>query len=56
MEGLAITPDEKTLVGIMQSTMYNPNSKVKNLDVVRIVTINLENGKLAQYLYRQEKT
>ncbi|WP_370978304.1 esterase-like activity of phytase family protein [Agaribacterium sp. ZY112] len=56
MEGLAITPDEKTLVGIMQSTMYNPSSAVKALDIVRIVTINTETGSVAQYLYKQEKT
>ena len=30
MEGLTITPDQKTLVGIMQSTMDNPNSTVRN--------------------------
>ncbi|MDO6683623.1 esterase-like activity of phytase family protein [Oceanobacter sp. 5_MG-2023] len=56
MEGLAVTPDEKTLVGIMQSTMYNPSSTVKDLDIVRIVTVNTETGSVAQYLYRQEKT
>ena len=55
MEGLAITPDEKTLVGIMQSTMYNPNSAVKNLNIVRIVTVNTETGAVSQYLYQQEK-
>ncbi|WP_328187549.1 esterase-like activity of phytase family protein [Marinobacter sp. OP 3.4] len=55
MEGLAITPDEKTLVGIMQSTMYNPSSAVKDLDITRIVTVNLESGDIGQYLYRQEK-
>lgn len=55
MEGLAITPDQKTLVGIMQSTMYNPSSSVKDLDVTRIVSINLENGTVKQYLYKQEK-
>jgi secreted PhoX family phosphatase len=55
MEGLAITPDQKTLVGIMQSTMYNPSSAVKNLDITRIVSINLEDGKVKQYLYKQEK-
>ena len=54
MEGLAITPDQKTLVGIMQSTMYNPDSSVKNLDITRIVTVNLETGAIAQYLYKQE--
>jgi len=56
MEGLAITPDEKTLVGIMQSTMYNPSKAVKVNDLVRIVTVNLTDGSISQYLYKQEKT
>lgn len=56
MEGLAVTPDEKTLVGIMQSTMYNPSSAVKVNDIVRIVTVHLETGAVSQYLYKQEKT
>lgn len=56
MEGLAITPDEKMLVGIMQSTMYNPTKGVKVNDIVRIVTINLTDGAVSQYLYKQEKT
>lgn len=55
MEGLSITPDEKTLVGIMQSTMYLPNSSVKNLDITRIVTIDIDSGEVHQYLYKQEK-
>ncbi|MGO3701524.1 esterase-like activity of phytase family protein [Halomonas sp.] len=55
MEGLAITPDEKTLVGIMQSTLYNPGSTVKDLDITRIVTVNLDSGETGQYLYRQEQ-
>ncbi|WP_417503077.1 esterase-like activity of phytase family protein [Marinobacter sp.] len=56
MEGLTITPDEKTLVGIMQSTMYNPDSSVKDLDITRIVTVNLNTKEVGQYLYKQEKT
>ncbi|MBU2952706.1 esterase-like activity of phytase family protein [Marinobacter sp. F3R08] len=56
MEGLAITPDETTLVGIMQSTMYNPDSSVKNLNITRIVTVNLETKEVGQYLYKQDKT
>ncbi len=56
MEGLAVTPDETTLVGIMQSTMYNPSSAVKVNDIVRIVTVNLTDGAVSQYLYKQEKT
>lgn len=55
MEGLAITPDEKNLVGIMQSTMYNPSKEVKDLNIVRIVTVNLDSGAVSQYLYQQEK-
>lgn len=55
MEGLAVTLDESTLVGIMQSTMYNPTKEVKKLDVTRIVAINPKTGKTAQYLYKQNK-
>lgn len=55
MEGLAMTPDEKTLVGAMQSTMFNPDKSVKKLDVARIVAIDPATGKVAQFLYRQEK-
>ena len=55
MEGLAITPDETTLVGIMQSTMKNPDKAAQNGDIVRIVTINVTNGDTEQYVYRQEK-
>lgn len=55
MEGLAITPDETTLVGVMQSTMYNPSSAVKALDITRIVAINTQTGETKQYLYKQEK-
>lgn len=55
MEGLAITPDEKTLVGMMQSTMHLPNSSVKDLDITRIVTIDVDTGDVHQYLYKQEK-
>lgn len=54
MEGLTITPDQKTLVGIMQSTMNLPTKAVNKSTLTRIVTINLETGKVAQYLYRQE--
>lgn len=54
MEGLAITPDEKILVGIMQSTLYNPSKKeVTNPTVTRIVTFDLKTAQTHQYLYRQ---
>ncbi len=55
MEGLAITPDEKTLFGIMQSTMDLPTKAVRSLDITRIVSVNLETGAVSQYLYQQEK-
>lgn len=55
MEGLAVTPDGKTLVGIMQSTMAHPDSSVQNQTLTRIVTIKPDTGEVAQYLYRQEK-
>lgn len=54
MEGLAITPDGKTLVGIMQSNLYNPTSAIGSINLARIVTINIESGATAQYLYRQD--
>ncbi len=55
MEGLAITPDEKTLVGIMQSTMQLPSKAVQDLDITRIVTVDIATGSVHQYLYKQEK-
>ncbi|MAD46518.1 MAG: phytase esterase-like protein [Oceanospirillaceae bacterium] len=55
MEGLAVTPDQQYLVGVMQSTMYNPDSAVKDLDITRIVKISLQDGSVSQYLYKQEK-
>jgi len=52
MEGLAVTPDEKTLVGIMQSTLYNPSKKAAtNTTLARIVTFDLDTGETHQYLY-----
>jgi len=51
MEGLAITPDEKTLVGIMQSELDNPKNRK---DLTRIVTVNLETRAIKQYLYDQD--
>ncbi len=54
MEGLTITPDQKCLVGIMQSTMSNPDSSVAKSDLVRIAVINLETKGISQYLYKQE--
>ena len=52
MESLTITPDQTTLVGIIESSMDNPNKAARDADVTRIVTINLVTGQIAQYLYR----
>lgn len=55
MEGLTITPDGKTLVGVMQSNLYNPSkAAVGSINLTRIVTVNIETGATAQYLYRQD--
>lgn len=54
MEGLTITPDQKTLVGIMQSTMNLPTSAVNKSTLTRIISIDLASGKMQQFLYRQE--
>ncbi len=56
MEGLTKTPDEKYLIGIMQSTLYNPSKKdVVNNRLIRIVKFELATGKTWQYLYQQNK-
>ena len=52
MEALTITPDQMTLVGIMESSMDNPDKSGRISSLVRIVTINLVSGQIAQYLYR----
>lgn len=55
MEGLCITPDGKTLVGIMQSTMYVPTKKeATNKTLTRIVTFDIATGATKQFLYKQE--
>src|SRR6201996_6215685 len=58
MEGLAITPDGRTLVGIMQTALIqdaneaatDPNSNAANL--LRMVTIDIASGRVThQYAY-----
>lgn len=52
MEGLAITPDGKTLVGIMQSPMSNPNAAGgANSVVLRILTFDIATAATKQYVY-----
>lgn len=47
MEGLAITPDGKTLVGIMQAPLEQDTNKN-----VRIVTIDIASGTTHEYAYQ----
>lgn len=47
MEGLAITPDGKTLVGIMQASLEQDTNKI-----VRIVTIDIASGATHEYAYQ----
>lgn len=57
MEGLAITPDGKTLVGIMQSPMYNPGkTAVAGSVVLRILTFDIATGATKQYAYLMDNT
>jgi hypothetical protein len=54
MEGLTITADGSTLVGIMQSALNTPGlvGSSESFPVARIVTINLANrGDVHEYLY-----
>lgn len=55
MEGLTLTPDGKTLVGLMQSPMYNPSTAaVSGSTVLRVVTFDIATGATKQYVYLQE--
>lgn len=55
MEGLTITPDGKTLVGSMQSTLYNPSSKeIVNKKLTRLLFFDIATGRTKQYIYLQD--
>jgi hypothetical protein len=54
MEGLTITPDGSTLVGMMQSALQTPDlgsAKPANVTTLRIVTYNLKTKATHEYLY-----
>jgi uncharacterized repeat protein (TIGR01451 family) len=55
MEGLTITPDGSTLVGIMQSALQAPDMPAsvdpKKLTPLRIVTYKIATGETHEYLY-----
>ncbi|UOQ68918.1 esterase-like activity of phytase family protein [Hymenobacter volaticus] len=55
MEGLTITPDGKTLVGLLQSPLYNPTAAaVAGSTVIRILTFDIATGATKQYVYLME--
>ena len=57
MEGLTITPDGKTLVGMMQFPLYNPSSAaVSGSLVIRILTFDIASGNTKQYVYLMDKS
>ena len=52
MEGLTITPDGRTLVGIMQSALTQSDAgKPKSVAVTRIVTVDLKTKQTREYAY-----
>ncbi|BBA98970.1 hypothetical protein RVR_5395 [Actinacidiphila reveromycinica] len=54
MEGLTVTPDGSTLVGVMQSALQQPDlgtTKASKVAATRIVTVDLHTYKTKQYLY-----
>lgn len=56
MESLTITPDQSTLVGVVESSMDNPDKSGRGSSLTRIAAINLLTGQIAQYLYRLNST
>lgn len=55
MESLTITPDQSTLVGILESSMDNPDKSGRLSTLTRMVMINLKNGVIKQYLCRLDE-
>jgi Esterase-like activity of phytase/Bacterial Ig domain len=53
MEGLTITPDGRTLVGIMQSALQQPDvtAKPASVTTLRIVTYDLRTRAMHEYVY-----
>jgi hypothetical protein len=51
MEGLAITPDGRTLVGIMQAALVQDNAVAATKKLIRIVTIDIASGATKEFGY-----
>jgi hypothetical protein len=55
MEGIAITPDQSTLVGAMQSPLDNPTATIgRASNANRILTFNISTGATKQYVYETD--
>lgn len=55
MEGLAITPDGRTLVGAMQSPLDNPTSAIGRASTAyRFVTFDIATGATKQFVYEAQ--
>ena len=54
MEGLAITPDGRTLVGAMQSPLAQDGGDVKG-GVTRLITIDIKTGATHEYAYQLDR-
>ena len=53
IEDLAVTKNRKTLIEIMQSTMFNSSKKaIGNSQVVRVLTFDIKSGKPNQFPIR----
>lgn len=55
MEGLAIQPDGKVLVGIMQSPLDNPGRTVRSSRVTRILRFDTRTGESREHVYLLER-
>ena len=54
MEGLTVTPDQSTLVGLMQSAVNNPGATAATSLAARIVTYDTRTGGTQQFVYLLE--
>ncbi len=52
MEGLALTPDGKTLVGTMQAALIQDAANSVTKKIIRIVTVDIASGTTHEYAYK----
>ncbi len=56
MESLTITPDQSTLVGLMEASLDNPDKSGRKSTLTRMISLNLKNGTIKQYLCRLDES